>query len=56
MPIRRHLLYILTRLPVGSLALRLAALLPLGNLRPLVTKTPLPWTTGVNRTIPRTGL
>ena len=40
-PLGRHLLYSLTRLLVGSLALRPAAS-PIGNLRPLVTKTPLP--------------
>jgi len=54
-PQGRHLQLSLTRLRVGSLSLRPAAL-PIGNLRPLVAKTPLPWTTGANRTIPRTGL
>jgi len=44
-----------TRLHPGSLALRPASL-PIGNLRPSVTRTPLPWATGANRTIPRTGL
>ena len=36
----------LTRLHVGSLSLRPAAL-PIGNLRPLITQTPLPWATKV---------
>jgi hypothetical protein len=37
---------LLTRLLLGSLALRPAAL-PSGNLRPLITQTPLPCATGV---------
>ena len=40
-----------TRLPVGSLALRPAAL-PLGNLRPLITQAPLPRATRVYGQLP----
>ena len=40
-PLGRYLQMSLTRLHPGSLSLRPAAL-PIGNLRPLVTKTPLP--------------
>jgi len=40
-PLSNHSQKVGMRLPVGSLALRPDAL-PIGNLRPLVTKTPLP--------------
>jgi len=40
-PQGRHLQHLFTRLPVGSLSLRPAAL-PIGNLQPLITQTLLP--------------
>ena len=45
-PLGRHLHLSLTRLLLGSLSLRPAAL-PIGNLRPLIAQTPLPCATGV---------
>jgi len=50
-PQSRHLHFSLTRLHLGSLALRPAAL-PSGNLRPLITQTPLPCATGVHGQFP----
>ena len=50
-PQSRHLRFSLTRLHLGSLALRPAAL-PSGNLRPLITQTPLPCATGVHGQFP----
>ena len=42
-PLGQHLHFKLTRLHIGSLALR-SAVLPRGNLQPLITQTLLPWT------------
>ena len=42
-PQGQHLQFKLTRLHIGSLALR-SAVLPRGNLQPLITQTLLPWT------------
>ena len=42
-PQGQHLHFKLTRLHIGSLALR-SAVLPRGNLQPLITQTLLPWT------------
>ena len=42
---------LLTRLHLGSLALR-PAVLPSGNLRPMITQTPLPCATGVHGQFP----
>ena len=42
-PQGQHLQFKLTRLHLGSLALR-SAVLPIGNLQPLITQTLLPWT------------
>jgi hypothetical protein len=50
-PLGRHLHLLITRLHLGSLALRPAAL-PAGNLRPSVTRTPLPLATRVHGQLP----
>jgi len=42
-PLGQHLHFKLTRLHIDSLALR-SAVLPRGNLQPLITQTLLPWT------------
>ena len=42
-PQGQHLHFKLTRLHLGSLALR-SAVLPRGNLQPLITQTLIPWT------------
>ena len=42
-PLGQHLHFKLTRLHIGSLVLR-SAVLPRGNLQPLITQTLLPWT------------